>query len=1203
MNISAAPSLYNQSILSNDDFVANFVARKKIFNTLCRRLKINCSDSDGNHQIIIGSRGMGKTSLLRRFAIEINRDPDLSKCFIPLVFREEQYNVLHLRDFWKNCAESLAEWAEAQGYEILAERLDEKLCSGVWTDDDSAADSFLNEMKELGKRAVLMVDNLDLILDALKDQDHWKFRNSLQLRNGPIIVGAATQPLTQTSDRDAAFYEFFHPTYLEPLDLPETERCMRSFAKGRGSFGQQVLSILQNEPARLRVLHRLTGGNPRVLALIYRFLETTDTHDAMGDLERLLDEVTPYYKARIEEYQTPLQRATIDAIALNWDPITTARLVKITGVQSTTLSAQLSRLRKDGLIEVTETSGSYSGYQITERFLNIWYLMRHGTRRNKQRMRWLVAFLSTFYSSIDLGIIYQAAKSKGLDKIWTKDYADAFSQAQQRAALNNERLNQSMNKDDEANLYQQESTALKEAKAMLTMAITFSESGDAAGELATYDALIARFGNSTETALLELVAMVMLNKGFTLGESGDATAELATYDAIIARFGDSTETALLKQVAKAMLTAAINLSEGGDAAAELALYDDLIARFGDSTETEMLELVARAMLNKAITFGQSGNAAAELATYEEVIARFGDSTETAMLESVAKAMLNKAITSGQSGDVAAELAAYDALITRFEDSTEAALLERVTKAMLNKAITFGENGDIAAELATYEDVIARFSDSTETAILERVARAMLNKGFTLGQNGDAMSAIGTYDALIARFGDSTETALLKQVAKAMLNKGFTLDQSGDAAAELAAYDALITRFENSTEAALLEPVARAMLNKGFTLGQKGDAAAELATYDALIALSEDNPKAALLEPVAMVMLNKGAAHGRGGDMEAELAAYDALIARFGDSTETELLKQVAMAILNKGAAYGRSGDMATTVKICDALIARFGDNTEATLLEQVAKAMLNKGVALGRSDNTVAEIATYDAVITRFGNSSEPMLLEQAAMALAHKGRFFGQSGDTARAIENYDQAIGLLRKIHSKSAEQAKSDISIQLGNMLFDNNIDKERAEKLFLESVKNNSLTAYINLFWLYLFTERTEKAKKVISMLPEMPQKGRDLINAALAIESDNFGKSSELMHSALSESLTAENFDFTDDFERIIRLSINKGFGEKLASWFEDTRFSERYAPIYVALVAALRGEKTLLDSNPEVRDGARKIYARLTGWKADEKNI
>lgn len=42
---------------------------------------------------------MGKTSLLRRLAIGVRDDPDLSAVLLPLTFREEQYNVHNLRVF------------------------------------------------------------------------------------------------------------------------------------------------------------------------------------------------------------------------------------------------------------------------------------------------------------------------------------------------------------------------------------------------------------------------------------------------------------------------------------------------------------------------------------------------------------------------------------------------------------------------------------------------------------------------------------------------------------------------------------------------------------------------------------------------------------------------------------------------------------------------------------------------------------------------------------------------------------------------------------------------------------------------------------------------------------------------------------------------------------------------------------------------
>jgi len=115
-------------------------------------------------------------------------------------------------------------------------------------------------------------------------------------------------------------------------------------------------------------------------------------------LERLLDRMTPLYKARTEE-AAPQARAVLDAVALNWDPITANAAARESGLDVTAVNAQLARLENDGYVEEVEVSGSgRSGYQLVERFFNIWYLMRHGSRRLKQRVRWLTCFLRGFYS-------------------------------------------------------------------------------------------------------------------------------------------------------------------------------------------------------------------------------------------------------------------------------------------------------------------------------------------------------------------------------------------------------------------------------------------------------------------------------------------------------------------------------------------------------------------------------------------------------------------------------------------------------------------------------------------------------------------------------------------------------------------------------------------------------------------------------------
>src|ERR1700689_4954120 len=113
-----------------------------------------------------------------------------------------------------------------------------------------------------------------------------------------------THFLRESGDREAAFYEFFHPHVLEPLSEGELTRCLRALADRAGQTGDAVKTILEQEPGRVRALYSLTGGNPRVLAMTYQLLERRETSDVFADLEALLDKVSPYYKARVEEYAT-----------------------------------------------------------------------------------------------------------------------------------------------------------------------------------------------------------------------------------------------------------------------------------------------------------------------------------------------------------------------------------------------------------------------------------------------------------------------------------------------------------------------------------------------------------------------------------------------------------------------------------------------------------------------------------------------------------------------------------------------------------------------------------------------------------------------------------------------------------------------------------------------------------------------------------
>jgi tetratricopeptide (TPR) repeat protein len=597
MNTVTGLAIYHPHRLDPDEFLARFVARIDLADFLLDKLRKVPPDGVAEHQLFVGQRGMGKTSLLRRLAIGVSQDADLAERYIPLTFREEQYNVRSLARLWRNCEESLAEWCESQGKSDIAADIDRRLSQPVWHDPRAAADAFLATAKSLGGRPILFIDNLDLILDALPPDEHWVLRQTLQAPGGPILYAAATQLIRQSGDRGGAFYEFFYPHLLQPLSEDELMRCLRKLADVRGQAGAVVHDILAREPERLRTLHKLTGGNPRVLALVYQLLERAESDSVFSDLEVLLDQLTPFYKARVEEYRSELQRAIIDAVALHWDPITSHDLAKATEVEITTISSQLTRFKNDGLIEEVPTSGARSGYQLAERFFNIWYLMRHGTRRTRQKMYWLTAFLKNFYAPDELKRMRSEAVIVGQSRPHPL-YREALF-----AAVESPPSVVQLNFSDEAKVERtpQEHVARSEE------------------EIAVYDDVVARFEAASEPALREQVAQALVDKGLRLGALGRSDEAIAVFDDVVARFEAASEPALREQVARALVSKGITFGELGRSEGEIAVFDNVVARFEAASEPALHEQVAGALINKGNRLCAAGRNEDALAAYRRAI--------------------------------------------------------------------------------------------------------------------------------------------------------------------------------------------------------------------------------------------------------------------------------------------------------------------------------------------------------------------------------------------------------------------------------------------------------------------------------------------------------------------------------------------------------------------------------------------------------
>ncbi len=382
-------ALYNPALLPPHLLLAEFTARRPLLNSLVDIVRHNAPAKPLQHALLVGSRGMGKTTTLWAVAYTVQADPELSRQWLPVVFDEESRRVGDLADFW---LEALRQWEHAAN--DPADRAQQLLDKADANIEDAARTDFLEKVDRSGRRALLLIDNLNDLLSSIHDPEPLhRLRAFLMDDSRVMVLGTATRYFDQITDLDQPFYDFFRVFDLRPLTLEEVKTSLLALAEARGE--KSVSKTLAERAGTIQGLYLLTGGNPRLIKSFYRLLAEGLRGDIRTDLERLLDEFTPYFKAVVDALPVQQQRI-FDSVALAWDPVEVATVSRVTRLPSNQVSAQLRALGKAGLISEAASHPKRKTYMLADRFSNIHYLMRHG-RAAQNRFDWFVALIGLVF--------------------------------------------------------------------------------------------------------------------------------------------------------------------------------------------------------------------------------------------------------------------------------------------------------------------------------------------------------------------------------------------------------------------------------------------------------------------------------------------------------------------------------------------------------------------------------------------------------------------------------------------------------------------------------------------------------------------------------------------------------------------------------------------------------------------------------------
>ena len=722
---------FNPGVFQSDqEVIDQFVVRTRELETVLEILHENIGAPSCQHTLVVGPRGRGKTMLLARVAAELRTDPQLLQTLLPVRFMEESVEVFDIGDFWLEALLYLAKECSEQHPALCGElEATHAALARRPSGDDMAGHAkaaLLDAADRLGRRLVIMVENLQSLCEETDEDFGWQLRQSLQSDPEIMLLGTATSHFEALDDAGAPFFELFRILQLKSLS---TEECQDLWHTITGE---------RRETRQMRPLEILTGGNPRLLVIVAEFARHRTMSRLLEELVGLVDDHSEYFRGNLNSLPKT-ERRVYAALADLWRPSTTREVANRarSGVRKT--SALLGRLRGRGAV-TADGDGRSRLYSVAEPLHCIYYKLRRW-RDEAAVVQGLIRFMVAFYGPDEttkiLGSVLADERFQEVFRSAQEDVDPEFAEVPAGRAAD-----------------------------------TYRELGERHRGLGATDWQIH-------------VAGELLNIGARLAKSGKAKRSIEYNDELIRRFESTSVPEVRVSVARAFFNLATARQYAGQAEAAVTAFTEVVTRFGDSRVPDVQECVAAALLNRGFLQGRLGDPQVAVASYDDAIGRFGDSPMSPLRACVAKALLNKGSTladleSPESADTA--IAIWDDLIKRFGKDSDPDIQVEVAGALIKKAAAQMTMGRNEAAVVACDEVVRRYRDSDWRGLLRGMAMALELKARSLNRLGRTREALEACDVLVRDFGSIAGHRGIPVRWRAMGSRGHALAIEGEESA-------------------------------------------------------------------------------------------------------------------------------------------------------------------------------------------------------------------------------------------------------------------------------------------------------------------------------------------------------------------------------------------------------------------------------------
>jgi len=428
-------NVYQSANSDFDSIKKNFIIRVAEFEIITSSLLDKQANDPLQHELVMGRRGSGKSTLMKRIEIEIIENNKLNKKYIAINLAEEQAGIYRLFDLWEQVIEELkhrleievvikeyAGFSNNQDYTRYLYQLIHELCA------------------KHKKRIVLLLDNFDRIVENFTDDGNL-LRETLINYNDIQIIAASTRMDEHFWRYDMPFYEFFRRHRLEALSREEIIKLLYHWSDVMQI--NKLRTFIDNNPGKIENIRLLTDGLPRTLQFFIQMVLQNEASNSYEYLKKIMDNVTPLYQERLNSLPAQLKKTVLE-MAFIWEACTTKQLVEKVKMESKLVSANLKTLVEKGIADKIETNKKNHLYRISERFFNMWLIITQGNPEQKRKAKWLSIFLENWYDASD----FKAISKEHIDNLknnkisWNKAliFSKALSQSKYISLIDRDKI-------------------------------------------------------------------------------------------------------------------------------------------------------------------------------------------------------------------------------------------------------------------------------------------------------------------------------------------------------------------------------------------------------------------------------------------------------------------------------------------------------------------------------------------------------------------------------------------------------------------------------------------------------------------------------------------------------------------------------------------------------------------------------------------